>query len=190
MSQPKRHSEEIEHPCQCLCMYSFFHYYAHNCGEIPREHFRGFFGRGPSCLNNKLQLHVMIMTSSPTLVKETTRQEWRGYVLTQKHTWRIRRAGQKHFSVLLNRWLFSVLCARKPVTAENQQRKQKGVFFGLLPNNTGESRDYLLTNKVPFSETWQLHAHTPSFPYDFTQSITCRHSLQHPRRNLMLHACY
>lgn len=48
------------------------------------------------------------------------------------------------------------------VTAETQQRKQKGVFLGLFPNSTGESRDYLLTNKVPFPETWQLQ--TPTHP--------------------------
>lgn len=47
------------------------------------------------------------------------------------------------------------MCTQTCITAENPQRKQKGV-------NTGESRDYLLTNKVPFSETWQLQ--TPTHP--------------------------
>lgn len=64
------------------------------------------------------------------------------------------------------RWLTviveCVVCTQTCVTTENQQRKQKGVFFGPFPNNTGESRDYLLTNKVPFSETWQLQ--TPPHP--------------------------
>lgn len=88
-----------------------------------------------------------------------TSQTWRAYILTHITTWRIRCAGWKHFSVQLTgnwQWLFSVLCTQTCVTAENQQRKQYGVFFGLFPNNTGEGRDYLLTNKRPFSDTWQL----------------------------------
>lgn len=55
----------------CVCI-AFFPHYVHNCGENDQGTVWNV--RGPCCFNNKPQLHVMFMTSSPTTERKTTSQ--------------------------------------------------------------------------------------------------------------------
>lgn len=112
-------------------------HYVHNCGENAQG--TVWHVRGPCCFSNKPQLHGMVMTRSPTAERKT--RHVRHFNADTRLETKAGRAKALFYVTWLRNSCVCCVCS---------------VFFGDCPNNPGESRDCLLTNKVPFSETWQL----------------------------------